>query len=71
VLDRLYRAAEFLDAARYAHVCRWARTIDERPATQRALRVNRNWGESPRQLPERHDSRDFAFDPPPTPRRRR
>lgn len=59
VCGSLYNAQEFLDVTGYTHVIRWAETIQERPAVQRGLRVNRTWGESDRQLPERHDASDF------------
>lgn len=59
VLGRTYDAAEFLDVDGYANVLRWARAIDTRPAVQRGLKVNRNWGEPWEQLPERHDASDF------------
>lgn len=53
----LYEAAEFLDAASYQNLQRWAQEISERPAVQRGRIVNRTWGE--KQLPERHDAADF------------
>jgi len=59
VLGRLYDAAEFVDAASYPNLLRWARVIDERPAVKRGRRVNRNWGEPSAQLPERHAASDF------------
>ncbi|OBP16283.1 glutathione-dependent disulfide-bond oxidoreductase [Rheinheimera sp. SA_1] len=59
-LGRLYNAAEFLDVQSYQHVQRWANAIDQRPAVQRGVMVNRNWGEPHEQLPERHSSDDFA-----------
>lgn len=37
VLNQVYEAAEFLDAASYPHLLRWARQIAERPAVQKAL----------------------------------
>lgn len=60
VLGRLYDAAEFLDVQSYTHVQRWAKAIDQRPAVQRGVKVNRNWGEPEGQLPERHSADDFA-----------
>jgi len=60
VLNRVYEAAEFVDAASYSHVNRWAEAIAERPAVKRGERVNRNWGPEETQLPERHDASDFA-----------
>ena len=43
VLHNLYDAAEFLNVASYKNVIRWAEEIEERPAVQRGLRVNRVW----------------------------
>ena len=37
VLNQVYEAAEFLDAASYPHLLRWAQQIAERPAVQKAL----------------------------------
>lgn len=59
VLGRLYSAAEFLDVESYAHVMRWAKAIDARPAVQRGRMVNRAFGEPELQLHERHDASDF------------
>ena len=59
VLNRLYDAADFLDASSYIHVNRWAKQIDARPAVQRGRRVNRTWGPPEEQLPERHSVQDF------------
>lgn len=59
-LGRLYNAATFLDVASYAHVLRWARAIDARPAVRRGRVVNRTYGEPNEQLRERHDAADFA-----------
>ena len=59
VLGRLYSAAEFLDVASYAHVTRWAKEIDARPAVLRGRMVNRVFGEPSLQLHERHDAADF------------
>ena len=59
VLGRLYNAAEFLAVHEYPHVMAWAQRIDERPAVQRGVRVNRNWGPEEEQVPERHSSADF------------
>ncbi len=58
-LGRLYNAAEFLDVESYAHVQRWAKEIDARPAVQRGRMVNRAFGEPHLQLHERHDASDF------------
>ena len=59
VLGRLYDAAEFLDAASYAHLNRWAKEISQRPAVQRGRMVNRTWGDPEEQLHERHNASDF------------
>jgi len=59
VLGRLYDAAEFLDVTSYAHVMRWAKAIDDRPAVKRGRMVNRISGAPQYQLHERHDASDF------------
>ena len=59
VMGNLYEAQEFLDVASYTNVIRWAAEIQERPAVQRGLRVNRAWGPEEKQLIERHDASDF------------
>jgi|TARA_B110000014_G_C20022723_1_gene530697 GST-like protein len=59
VLDRVYDAAEFLEAASYEHVMRWAKEIDLRKAVSRGRMVNRMAGKPERQLRERHDASDF------------
>jgi len=59
VLNRIYDAAEFLDASSYTHLNRWTAQIKARPAVQRARMVNRKWGEPKEQLRERHDVTDF------------
>nr|MBV6630094.1 glutathione-dependent disulfide-bond oxidoreductase [Oceanococcus sp. HetDA_MAG_MS8] len=56
----LYDAGEFLQVQEYRHVQRWAKTIAQRPAAQRARMVNRTWGDASEQLPERHSRADFA-----------
>ena len=58
-LGRLYKAAEFLDVKSYAHVMRWAKSIDARPAVLRGRMVNRVSGTPEMQLHERHDASDF------------
>ncbi|WP_372884812.1 glutathione-dependent disulfide-bond oxidoreductase [Shimia sp.] len=58
-LGRLYEAGEFLDVESYAHVQRWAKEINERPAVKRGVMVNRAWGDLDKQLRERHDAGDF------------
>jgi GSH-dependent disulfide-bond oxidoreductase len=59
VLGRLYDAGDFLQVQEYAHVRRWAKAIDARPAVQRGRMVNRTFGEPSMQLLERHDASDF------------
>jgi GST-like protein len=61
VKNRLYDAAEFLEAHTYNHVRRWSDEIDARPAVQRGRMVNRTWGEPNEQLHERHDASDFEY----------
>ncbi|WP_088181769.1 glutathione-dependent disulfide-bond oxidoreductase [Sphingobium sp. Z007] len=60
VLGRAYDAAEFLDAASYTNVVRWAQQIDARPAVKRGRMVNKANGPLEEQLHERHDAGDFA-----------
>lgn len=57
VLGNLYDAAEFLDVANYAHVMRWAKAVEARPAVQRGRIVNRSWGDVT--LAERHSAQDI------------
>ncbi|MGB1235863.1 MAG: glutathione-dependent disulfide-bond oxidoreductase [Planktomarina sp.] len=59
VLGRQYNAAEFLDVESYINVMRWAKMIDERPATLRGRMVNKAMGELHLQLHERHNAGDF------------
>lgn len=54
-----YEASEFLSADSYTHLIRWARQIDERPAVQRGVMVNRLNGPLEGQLHERHSAADF------------
>jgi GST-like protein len=61
VKNKVYEAAEFLEAHTYKNVVRWADEIAERPAVKRGLIVNRTWGEESRQLHERHDASDFEL----------
>ena len=61
VRNALYDAAEFLDAASYTNVVRWAEAIAERPAVKRGRMVNRTWGPLEEQLHERHDASDFQL----------
>jgi GST-like protein len=60
VLNNVYDAAEFLDAASYKNLGRWTREIAGRQAVQRGRMVNRKVGPLEEQLRERHDGRDFA-----------
>ena len=60
LLNRVYGAAEFLDAGSYTHVLRWAKQIDARPAVKRGRIVNKTNGPLEDQLRERHDAGDFA-----------
>ena len=60
VLNRVYEAAEYLDASTYRNVMRWAEAIDQRPAVKRGRMVNRIMGDPAGQLPERHGPSDFA-----------
>lgn len=55
----LYEAAEFLSVHEYENVIRWTDQLMARPAVNRGRMVNRAWGNPSRQLPERHDARDF------------
>jgi len=59
VKNKVYEAAEFLQAHTYEHVNRWADEISARPAVQRGRIVNKVWGDEQHQLPERHDASDF------------
>lgn len=61
VLNKVYEAAEFLQAHTYKHVIRWTDEIAQRPAVKRGLMVNKGWGEASRQLRERHDASDFEL----------
>ncbi len=58
-LNRVYGAAEFLDAEKYTHLMRWANEIDNRDAVKRGSMVNRTRGDEDKQLHERHDASDF------------
>ncbi len=61
VLNRVYDAAEFIQAASYQHVLRWAQAIDARAAVQRGRIVNKPFGPPEEQLHERHDASDFEL----------
>jgi GSH-dependent disulfide-bond oxidoreductase len=58
-LNRVYEAAEFLEAEKYTHLMRWANQIDARKAVSRGRMVNCTWGDDKYQLHERHDASDF------------
>lgn len=59
VKNAAYDAAEFLDTQSYENVVRWVQLIGSRPAVKRGMAVNRSWGDSDKQLRERHDASDF------------
>lgn len=59
VLDVVYEAAKFLDAASYKNVNRWAAEIAQRPAVKRGRMVNKMSGPLEGQLRERHSADDF------------
>lgn len=59
VLGWQYDAAEFLDAASYKNLMRWAREIYDREPVKRGRMVNRARGDEIHQVPERHSMADF------------
>jgi len=59
VLNNQYEAQEFLEAASYKNVVRWATEIEARPAVQRGRRVNKVMGPEELRLPERHSASDL------------
>ncbi len=59
VLNRVYGAAEFLDAGSYEHMNRWTDEIGQRAAVRRGRMVNKASGPLEEQLRERHDASDF------------
>ena len=59
VKNKVYEAAEFLDAASYKHVNRWTEEIAKREPVKRGRMVNRKSGPPEKQLRERHDASDF------------
>ncbi len=59
VTNKVYEAAEFLEAHTYTNVLRWTHEIAKRPAVIRGRMVNRAWGEPNEQVLERHSSSDF------------
>ncbi len=60
VLNKVYEAAEFLQAETYKNLSRWTHEIAGRDAVQRGRMVNRISGPLEEQLHERHDASDFA-----------
>lgn len=61
VTNKVYEAAEFIEAHTYKNVLRWTEQIGERPAVKRGRKVNRAWGDPSSQLWERHDASDFEL----------
>lgn len=59
VKNKVYEAAEFIEAHTYTNVLRWTDEIAEREPVKRGRMVNRTWGEPETQLHERHDASDF------------
>ena len=59
VTNKVYEAAEFLEAHTYTNVLRWTHEIAKRPAVIRGRMVNRAWGEPNEQVLERHSVSDF------------
>lgn len=59
VMNKVYEAAEFLDASSYKHVNRWTEEVGNRAAVRRGRMVNRANGPLEEQLRERHDASDF------------
>jgi len=58
-LDWGYGLAEFLNSAEYPNVERWAKAIEQRPAVQRGIRVNRTSDDVPGLIRERHSKEDL------------
>ncbi|MFN4329744.1 MAG: glutathione-dependent disulfide-bond oxidoreductase [Limnobacter sp.] len=59
VTGAVYNATEFLEAHTYTHVLRWAKQIAQRPAVRKGRMVNKVWGDTNEQVPERHSEADF------------
>lgn len=59
VTNKVYEAAEFLEAHTYTNVLRWTHEIAKRPSVIRGRMVNRAWGEPNEQVLERHSASDF------------
>jgi GST-like protein len=61
VQNKVYEAAEFLQAHSYKNLVRWTEEIGNREAVKRGVMVNRTWGDLDGQLHERHDASDFEL----------
>ena len=59
VENKVYEAAEFLEAHTYKNLIRWTQEVGAREAVKRGKMVNCTWGEPQNQLHERHDANDF------------
>ncbi|MEH6347187.1 MAG: glutathione-dependent disulfide-bond oxidoreductase [Bermanella sp.] len=59
VKNKVYEAAEFIEAHTYTNVIRWTDEIAQRPAVKRGRIVNKAWGKPEEQLIERHSMEDF------------
>jgi GST-like protein len=59
VENKVYEAAEFLEAHTYKNLIRWTQEVGAREAVKRGKMVNCTWGEPQNQLHERHDASDF------------
>jgi GST-like protein len=59
VMNKVYSAAEFLEAESYTNVNRWTKLVHGRKTVKRGVMVNRPWGSPKGQLHERHDASDF------------
>lgn len=59
VANKVYEAAEFLEAHTYTNVVRWNDELTSREAFKRGRMVNRVSGPLDKQLRERHDAGDF------------
>lgn len=59
VANKVYDAAEFLEAETYTNVVRWTKEVAARKAVQRGRMVNRVAGPLEEQLHERHEASDF------------
>jgi GST-like protein len=57
--NKVYEAAEFLEAHTYKNLIRWTQEVGAREAVKRGKMVNCTWGEPQNQLHERHDANDF------------